>query len=293
MRKGAGKTIQARQLGRHLRELRKEAGIAVDEAAAELGISGATYYRFEAGISVPRPPDVTALCAMYGADEQTTHGLVGLAKEADSPGWWRSYNGVIPRWFDTFVSLESAAVEIRAYESALIFGLLQTPGYAETMIAGLGGPTVAGPDDLAQRVEVRLTRQRILRRHNPPRLEVLLGEAALMRSPDQEVMAEQMAHLDALSRQPNITIRLLPLDLVHRGLNCGTRFTVLTFPVDRRGVGEPPVVFADNLTGAAYLDRPEEVKEYQSVWDDTWQVALDPAASRKLINEYLERYQTR
>ncbi|MQA27852.1 MAG: helix-turn-helix domain-containing protein [Micromonosporaceae bacterium] len=61
MKKGAGKTVQARQLGRHLRNMRKEAGFTIEEAAAELGISGPTLYRIEVGASVPRPPDVRTL----------------------------------------------------------------------------------------------------------------------------------------------------------------------------------------------------------------------------------------
>ncbi|MQA28130.1 MAG: helix-turn-helix domain-containing protein, partial [Micromonosporaceae bacterium] len=93
MKKGVGKTIQARQLGRHLRELRKEAGMSVEQAAQEIGVSDATLYRFESGTSVPRPPDVMVLCASYGADQSITDALIALAKEADAPGWWRSYKG--------------------------------------------------------------------------------------------------------------------------------------------------------------------------------------------------------
>jgi len=290
--KGVGRTLQARQLGRHLKELRKEAGVSVEHAADELGVSEPTIYRFEAGTSVPRPPDVTALCAMYGVDQGFTEALVSLVKEANAPGWWRSYNGAIPRWFDTFVSLESAAVRIQAYETDVILGLLQTERYAETLIA-LGASAVDGAGDLARRVEVRLRRQRILDRRNAPKLDVILGEAALMRSPDPAVMAEQMAHLDELSQRPNISVRVFPLNVLHRSVDCGSRFTILTFAKDRRGSAEPPVVFTDNLTGAAYLDKPEDHEAYTSVWDDAWQVALDPAASGKVINEYRERYETR
>lgn len=290
--KGVGKTLQARQLGRHLKELRKEAGASVEHAADELGVSEPTIYRFEAGTSVPRPPDVTALCAMYGVDQEFTDALVSLVKEANAPGWWRSYSGAIPRWFDTFVSLESAAVRIQAYESDVILGLLQTERYAQSLI-GLGASVADGADDPARRVEVRLRRQRILERRNPPRLDVILGEAALMRSPDPDIMAEQMAHLAELSRRPRVTVRVFPLNVLHRSVDCGGRFTIMTFSKDRRGSAEPPVVFTDNLTGAAYLDKPEEFEAYTSVWEEAWQVALDPTASRKVINEYRERYGTR
>ncbi|MGH2604600.1 MAG: Scr1 family TA system antitoxin-like transcriptional regulator, partial [Dehalococcoidia bacterium] len=103
--------------------------MSVDAAAREIGVSDATLYRFESGMSVPRPPDVTSLCGSYGADQRIIDALVALAKEANAPGWWRSYKGAIPQWFDTFVSLENAAKHIRAYESELVLGLLQTRPY--------------------------------------------------------------------------------------------------------------------------------------------------------------------
>lgn len=86
--------------------------MGVDTAAREIGVSDATLYRFESGMSVPRPPDVKALSAMYGADDSLIDALVALTKEADVAGWWRSYSGVIPRWFEPFVSLESAAEQV-------------------------------------------------------------------------------------------------------------------------------------------------------------------------------------
>ncbi len=264
--------------------------MAVDDAAREIGVSDATIYRFESGTSVPRPPDVRALCAHYGADTEITEALVALAKEADAPGWWRSYSGAVPQWFDTFVSLESAAEHIQAYDSEIIQGLLQTRRYAEAMITSATSPEI-GEVGVSQRVEVRLRRQRILDRRNPARLDVILGEAALLRSPGEDIMAEQLAHLDAVSRRPNVVIRVLPLKLLHRGLNCGGRFIMLTFPTDRRGVGEPPIVHADNLTGAAYLDKPAEVGAYRSVWQSLIGGALEPAESRTMINTYRERYE--
>lgn len=262
--------------------------MSVDHVSAEIGVSSATVYRFEAGTSVPRPGDVERLCAVCGVDGDFADALVALAKEADSPGWWRSYNGAIPRWFDLFVSLEGVASHIRAYDSEVIFGLLQTRRYVEAMVEV---DALSDGADLDDRVAVRLERQRILTRRNPPRLDVILGETALLRSPDADIMVEQLTYLDKLSRRPNVTIRLLPLSILHCALNCSARFTMLSFATDRRGMSEPPIVFADNLTGAAYLDQPEEIRAYNLVWEGALKVALGPGDSRNMINSYLERYQ--
>lgn len=123
-------TIQTRQLGRHLRELRRQAQLSAESAADHLRVHPVTVYRYEAGKSIPRPPDVAALCAIYGADPATTEALTALAQEADATPWWRSYTGAIPRWFDTYVALEAAASLIRWYDAQVIPGLLQTGDYA-------------------------------------------------------------------------------------------------------------------------------------------------------------------
>lgn len=109
----SGQTVQSRQLGRHLRELRREAGSSAEDAARAIRVHAVTLYRYEAGKLVPRPHDVKELCSVYGADADLTDALVALTKEAEIPGWWRAYNGAIPQWFDTFVGYESAATRIQ------------------------------------------------------------------------------------------------------------------------------------------------------------------------------------
>ena len=288
-------TFQTKALGRRLRELRKEVGLsaAFVANADDLDVSEQTIHRWETG-GRPKPRDVAALCHIYGADEQLTDELVQLARRANEPGWWRSYDGGVPEWFDTYVSAEKEAIGIRAYEADFVYGLFQTSRYADALIRSKAPAPSDGswPTDevCRQRVAVRLERQRVLGRGRPPQLDVVLGEAALMRSPGNGIMAEQLEHLDALSRKPHVTIRVVPIGEIHPGLNCGARFQMLGFPPTVRGATEPPMVFADNLTGAAYLTKPSEVKAYEAVWEGIMRVALSPADSRKMIRTCIERY---
>jgi DNA-binding XRE family transcriptional regulator len=283
-------TIQSRQLGRHLRELRKQAALSADDAGAEIGLSAATIYRIEAGTSIPRPGDTMALCDSYGADAGTRTALVALTREAMAPGWWRSLNGAIPKWFDTYVGYETAAAHIRAYDAEVVIGLFQTRAYADATYR------VARPEpseaEREQRVSVRMQRQRILGRRNPPRIDVVLGEAALARPfGDDEVMAGQLGRLDEVSRLPHVTLRILPLDRAHAALSAGARFNLLTFPAAGRGrATEPPIVYTESLCGALYLDKPPEIRAYDEVWAAIGAVALPPAESRKKITEHLERW---
>lgn len=186
------------------------------------------------------------------------------------------------------MSLEGAADHIRAYESEIILGLLQTRRYAEALLRR----AVPRPsdDEFQRRLEFRVRRQRILDRRNPPRLDVILGEAALLKSPGDELMAEQMAHLDAMSRRPSVTLRVLPISLLHSGIDCA-RFLLLRFAADRRGVGEPPLVYTDVLTGGLYLNQPAEITAYDATWEAVLESALPPAESRNLIDDYRKRYE--
>ena len=288
MRKGVGKTVQARQLGRLLRDMRKESGFSVDDAATELGLSAPTLYRFETGTSVPRPPDVRTLCEVYGVKQEMAEALMALAKEAELPGWWHSFNGAIPKWFSVFISLESTADHIRVYDAELVTGILQTRDYAEaTYREAEPRPT---PAEQEQGVSVRMRRQRLLDRKHPPRLDVIIGEAALSRPVGgSAVMAGQLERLDAMSRLPHVSLRVMPASQPHpAALGAGARFTLLTFPDGRNS--EPPTVYTESLCGALYLSKPAEFRAYDRVWDATYERALPPAESRVMIQKYRGEY---
>jgi hypothetical protein len=45
-----------------------------------------------------------------------------LARDASKPGWWHSYDDVLPSWFRIAVGLEESASLIRAYEPQVVSG---------------------------------------------------------------------------------------------------------------------------------------------------------------------------
>jgi transcriptional regulator with XRE-family HTH domain len=55
-------------LAARMRALRESAGYSQIEAAAELGVSRATYLRYEAGTSAPTFDEVCKLAALYGVE---------------------------------------------------------------------------------------------------------------------------------------------------------------------------------------------------------------------------------
>jgi transcriptional regulator with XRE-family HTH domain len=286
----AGSTVPRRQLGRELRTLRTEAGLTLEAAAHAIGRSTPTLWRMEKGATPMRPGDVAGICRVYGADDRHTEALMALAAETRAPGWWRSRNGVIPRWFDTFIGLEQAAHRIRVYDAEFMPGLLQTERYADATFRAIC-PRLH-PEERAEMLAVRMRRQKVLTRRTPkpPMLDVILGEAALQRTPrDRSAMAEQLQRLADATRMPNVSVRILPLSAALE-VAPDSRFILLSFPLDRRGRSEPPVAYTDSLTGALYLTDPAEVEAYDAVWEAIGSVAYDRDESFEAIWSIRERF---
>jgi transcriptional regulator with XRE-family HTH domain len=285
----AGSTVPRRQLGRYLRQLREEAGITVKAAADALEWSTPRLWRIEKGAVPMRALDVRNMCEVYGASAKTTEMLTGLARETKAKGWWHSYGGAIPTWFELYVGLESAASSVRIYQPELVPGLLQTKAYA-TELFETDNPGIDA-HERDKLVAVRIQRQRLLSRRLPPapRLDIVLNEAVLRRPiRDRDAMSGQLHHILDVAGLPNVTTRVLPFSAgVHRAMLAGP-FTILDFPDN----GEPPTIYSESVTGALYLDRPSEVDVYNGLWESIAGAALDETRSHKLIAAAAKEYES-
>ncbi|MDT0342288.1 helix-turn-helix domain-containing protein [Streptomyces litchfieldiae] len=281
-----GSTVPRRQLGRHLRSLRMGARLTLRVAASKLEWSEAKMWRIETGLTSMRSHDVQTMCTIYGAPQDLTEALMGLAKETKARGWWHSYGDVIPEGFDVYIGLEGAASQMSVYQGERIPGLLQTEEYARAIIRA-HFPT-EGEEEVERRVRLRIARQTLITRvTEPPTLHVVLDEG-LLRRPigGSDVMAEQLAHLVEASELPNVVIRVVPYAAgLHLGVLSGS-FCIMRFPVNGDGKdSEPPTVYADGYTGDLYLDKPKEVERYDAAFAGTWNDSLSEEASRRLLSE--------
>jgi Domain of unknown function (DUF5753) len=90
----------------------------------------------------------------------------------------------------------------------LVPGLLQTEEYAREVLGELEGPYRQTVDAL---VDLRMERQEILTRDNPPGLHCVLDEAVIHRVVGgTKVMHRQLRHLKEMADRPNITLRIVP-----------------------------------------------------------------------------------
>jgi hypothetical protein len=278
--------VPRRQLGRYLRDLRNKSRLTVRAAGAQLEWSEAKIWRIETGQTSLRSLDVEAMCKVYGAPQDITEALMGLAKETKARGWWHSYGDAIPEYFDVYIGLEEAASHFSWYESELVPGLFQTENYARAVIRA-DNPDVDDAE-IERRVHVRLARQALLTRvtHRPV-FDVVLNEAILHRRVGGEATARgQLRRLLEVSELPTVSLRVVPFSAgLHHGIMSGT-FELLRFPLNGNGQDtEPPTVYVESFTGALYLDKPHEVARYDTAFKNIWESSLDEKASQELVTQ--------
>ncbi|WP_033279181.1 helix-turn-helix domain-containing protein [Streptomyces sp. NRRL F-525] len=251
-------------LGRQLEELRTRAGLTYEQAGEAIGVSHSTIRRMEAAkVARLRLADAEKLLQVYGVtDRQEIDTFLKSVREASKRGWWHTYRDVMPDWFAAYLSLEQAALQVRAYENEFVHGLLQTEEYARALL-GAGNPH-APTEATERRVALRMRRQELLTREAPPRVWVVMDETVL-RWPvgGAAVMRAQVAHLIEVNRLPHVTLQIMPFaNGPHPAMRAGA-FHLFRF----RAAELPDVVYLNGLVGAVYLDKGDDVVVYREALD--------------------------
>jgi transcriptional regulator with XRE-family HTH domain len=258
---GSAPTVLRIVLGRRLRTLRERAGVSFEDAARALGVTPLTVRRIEKAEVGLRIPYVRELLHRYGVPAAEIDGFVSLAREANRPGWWHTFRDVLPEWFSTYVSLESEAGVIRLYEPHYVPGLLQTYDYAAALLR-IGFPDTS-KEEIDRRVSLRLRRQDLLDKPDGPAVWAILDETVLRRPVGgAEVMRAQIDRLVESLARPKVRIQVMPVSV---GAHPGAFGPFHHFCFGSSEL--PDVVYAENLTGAVYVDRPEDVAAHLEVLD--------------------------
>jgi transcriptional regulator with XRE-family HTH domain len=273
-----GPTALRMMLGAHLRQLREARGISREDAGWRIRSSESKISRMELGRVSFKERDIADLLTLYGVSAQDERDrLLALARNANTPGWWHRYGDVLPNWFQSYLGLEAAAAVIRTYEIQFVPGLLQTAEYARAVI--LLGHRNASTDEINRRVSLRMDRQRILTRRDPPHLWVVMDEAVLRRPVGgRSVMRGQLAALIEASKLPNIRLQIIPF---HTGGHAasGGAFSILRF----RDQDLPDVVYVEQLTSAIYLDKRDDVDHYVAAMETLAAEADPPQRSAAML----------
>jgi transcriptional regulator with XRE-family HTH domain len=268
-------------LGAQLRRLRESRGISREDAGYSIRASESKISRMELGRVSFKERDVADLLSLYNVTEEgERQAMLGLVREANAAGWWHGYGEVMPTWFQTYVGLEESAALIRTFEVQFVHGLLQTEDYIRSVIR-LGHPDGADPW-VERRVGLRLERQKLLVSERAPHFVAVMDEGALRRPfGGSKVMRDQVRHILDAAAAPNVDVRVLPFSTGGHAAGGGA-FTLLSFPESDL----PDLVYLEQLTGALYIDKHDEMVEYSRAMNGLERAALTPTESLDWLNSF-------
>lgn len=275
-----GPTARHRRLAAELRRLREQAGLTPETTAGLLNWSRTKLVRIETAKTMPSVQDVAHILETYGGPVATRGALLQLTREIRTRGWWTSYGDVFA---GSYAELENAASRIRQWQTEIIPGLLQTPDYARTLIAG------EYPDDPAEvdrRLEVRMTRRIRLERADAPDFEVILTEEVLRRTVGgPTVMARQLGELLEAGLRESITVRVVPMDIGYRPALGQGSMIVFGFASPL----ELDTAYVETIGGGMYIEDIAQVRRCSVTLDRIADVALSVQESAALIASVREQ----
>ncbi|WP_435969679.1 helix-turn-helix domain-containing protein [Streptomyces sp. Qhu_M48] len=253
--------------GQSLKTLRTRAGMERDEFGKRLGYSASTIASFEQGRRIPPPR------AIDRSDEVLDAG--GLLKV------WKDQleRAQYPAFFQGMAQLEKQAIELLAYDTMVIKGLLQTEEYMRALLAMRRPPL--DDETIEQRVTARLARQDIFDRRPAPLLSFVMDESVLRhRYGGKGVLRGQLEHLLLIGQRRNVELQVMPTDCED---NAGVNgpFTVVT----RKDGKKFLYVEAQNTSSLA--TDPEQTVLAAARYGIIRSQALSPRESLELIEKLL------
>ncbi|WP_158587984.1 helix-turn-helix domain-containing protein [Actinomadura logoneensis] len=275
--------VQRAILVGELQRLRAATGEPPDRVAAALDWSTTKLVRIETGAVGVSTTDLRALLRHYGltdGDERVA-ALTAMARDARERGWWSLYQRDLAPGYLRYIGYESGASVVSGFQMTTVPCLLQTEEYADAVTR----EHVESSTDREVLVEVRMRRQaELFARENPPRLDMIVDEAALRRHvggpSDPGVMPRQLRHLLDMLDRPWLTLRVIPFAA---GAHCGMMggFLLLRF-------GDPRingVLFEENSGGPVLTvgDRDSRVAAHRSAFEKLGRLALPPGRTSAYI----------
>ncbi|GAB3659174.1 helix-turn-helix domain-containing protein [Glycomyces tarimensis] len=263
----ASEKFLQRELGRTLIKYREQANLNKDDAIWFLGTSKTILSSYEGGtLQYPEPAVIADWLSQYGAPQPVIDDARAKAKwirQGNPANWHES----APAGFSRFTQIEPLAMAIDIHEDALVTGLLQTPSYAEAVLA-----TNPNLDDDQRRTAVsfRMQRSEALfgREGGPPRMRVIMAEHALTRFKYADFYEDQIDHLARKARVRGVDIFIVPSGRVNP--STGWSYRIMSF-MDSK---DPEVVYQENLFGSQYEADKAKVAWGRRLFSATLPVAL-------------------
>ncbi|MER7751490.1 DUF5753 domain-containing protein [Kitasatospora sp. NPDC097643] len=270
-----------RRYGAEVRRLRLNADVAVQAAAAHVGMRGPQLNHIEAARTGLDETRMRALAALYGCTDEEYLATLAALGASDGKGWWNAHKRRVPDFALDLAELEHwSSRAYLNYETFLIPGMLQTEEYMRQLF-GTSEATLSARQ-LDDTLRFRLDRQQIL--HGPGEFHFVIHEAALLMSfAGSNVMRRQLAHLLSAAEKPNVTIQVFPFSARATPPYSGP------FLITEPASAELSTVVIDSPGEPAFHDLPETVQKFRDRFDDLSRLALNPGSAATSSDPYSAR----
>jgi transcriptional regulator with XRE-family HTH domain len=242
-------------LGERLRELRRHSGLTGRQLAEALSWPASKVSKLENGRQQPTDGDIrgwTEATRRVDAAEALLASLHTL--EEQHAEWQRLLRRGMRAHQDTVMARDTRTRMFRAFEPAVVPGLLQTADYARARFAQ--GIAEFGLQDVDEAVAARMRRQEILYRADK-RFHLVLTEATLRYTLcPPEVMLGQLDRLIALAGLPTVQLGVLGF---------GTPCTVA--PLHGFWLFDDDRVVVESYSAELTLAQPQEIELYARTFD--------------------------
>ena len=265
------------QVAERLRDIRLDAGLDGRGLSAAAGWHPAKTSRIESAKQAPSEADIAAWCRVCGAGREVPD-LIAASRAADSMyvEYRRVNRGGMRRMQDSRRPLYERTRLFKAYCPAVVPGWLQTPEYATALLSSIT-EFRGSPDDVAQAVEARMNRNRVLVSPGH-RFALLLEETVLRyRIGGAEVMRGQLARLAAMAALPSVALGVIPAAAPERA----------AWPLEQFTVFDDERVHVELLSAQVTVTAPGEVTLYVRAFERLARLAVYGDAAQGLIRDAL------
>ena len=272
-------TARSRDLGRQLAAIRQAAGHTIQTLADAIGTGAPTLSRLENGLRGVSDVKLIQYLSLCGLKSHEIVPFVQLSHAPDTGYHLSAFDGRVVDELMALVVHETTASAIEEYETTLVPGLFQSAEYARALFHE--GGVEAG--DLIERwVEVRMDRQAILRRLQPPQTTFYLTEHALRSVVGgPSVMHDQLMKLWFTCSWQNCCVRVIPTsDSGKAGPVCS--FRLMSF------AEHGSVVQHDLLAASLFLEK--DIALYRGAINRIDRIALSAGQSKALISALADEY---
>jgi len=269
-----------RAFGLQLRQVREDAGISGRAMAELLGWPPSKISKLEHGQQTATAADVVAWVGAAGAAAGVLERLVaGLERARLEYAAWRQQlaDGTRARQ-QSRLRAEAEVSSIRAFEPAVVPGLLQTPDYARHVLAGIV-EMYGVVDDVEEGVRVRLRRQELLY-NSEKRFRFLMAEPALYcQMAPREVMIAQIDRLLVAAGMETVELSIVPFS---------ARWPV--GPLNGYWIFDDQYVLIETLSAELTVTEPADVDLYARIFDTMWARAVSGDGARAVLLRASQAY---